>query len=51
MATSLNPTTRTMRAEIDLPNPTETLRPGMYAQVTLTVRSPARVADAAANKK
>jgi multidrug efflux pump subunit AcrA (membrane-fusion protein) len=25
-----------MRAEIDLPNPNETLRPGMYAQVTLT---------------
>jgi multidrug resistance efflux pump len=41
MATALNPTTRTMRAEIDLPNASETLRPGMYVQVSLTVR-PAR---------
>jgi multidrug efflux pump subunit AcrA (membrane-fusion protein) len=37
IATSLNAATRTMRAEIDLPNPGEKLRPGMYAQVTLTV--------------
>ena len=49
MATALNPTTRTMRAEIDLPNPTETLRPGMYVQVSLTarlVRAPAAAAAA-----
>jgi RND family efflux transporter MFP subunit len=35
-AASLNPDTRTMRTEIDLKNPDEKLRPGMYAQVTLT---------------
>jgi len=38
IAAALNPETRTMRAEIDLPNPHEKLRPGMYAQVTLTNR-------------
>jgi multidrug resistance efflux pump len=50
MATALNPATRTMRAEIDLPNPTETLRPGMYVQVSLMarpVRAPAAAAAAA----
>lgn len=36
IGTALDPSTRTMRAEIDLPNPGEALRPGMYAQVTLT---------------
>ena len=36
IATAVDPATRTMRAEIDLENPNETLRPGMYAQVTLT---------------
>jgi multidrug efflux pump subunit AcrA (membrane-fusion protein) len=35
VAAAVNPGTRTMRAEIDLPNPDEKLRPGMYAQVTL----------------
>jgi multidrug efflux pump subunit AcrA (membrane-fusion protein) len=35
IATALDPASRTMRIEIDLPNPDETLRPGMYAQVTL----------------
>jgi multidrug resistance efflux pump len=35
-ALSLNPETRTMRAEIDLPNADEKLLPGMYAQVTLS---------------
>jgi multidrug efflux pump subunit AcrA (membrane-fusion protein) len=35
IATALDPATRTMRVEIDLPNPGETLLPGMYAQVTL----------------
>jgi len=35
IATALDPATRTMRVEIDLPNPGEKLLPGMYAQVTL----------------
>ncbi len=35
IATALDPATRTMRVEIDLPNPDGTLRPGMYAKVTL----------------
>jgi len=35
IAIALDPTTRTMRVEIDLPNPLERLLPGMYAQVTL----------------
>jgi multidrug efflux pump subunit AcrA (membrane-fusion protein) len=35
VATALDPATRTMRVEIDLPNPDEQLLPGMYAQVTL----------------
>lgn len=34
-AFSLNPETRNMRAEIDLPNPGERLYPGMYAEVSL----------------
>ena len=34
-ATALDPATRTMRVEIDLPNPDGTLLPGMYAKVTL----------------
>jgi len=46
LATSLAPTSRTMRAEIDLKNPDETLRPGMYAQVTIALRPVAKVADA-----
>jgi RND family efflux transporter MFP subunit len=33
---SLNSTTRTLRAEIDLPNPDGRLRPGMYAYATVT---------------
>jgi RND family efflux transporter MFP subunit len=36
IAGALDPTTRTMRIEIDLPNPDESLLPGMYAQVTLS---------------
>jgi RND family efflux transporter MFP subunit len=36
IASALDPTTRTMRVEIDLPNPDESLLPGMYAQVTLS---------------
>jgi multidrug resistance efflux pump len=36
VSASVNPATRTMRAEIDLANPKERLLPGMYAQVTLS---------------
>jgi multidrug efflux pump subunit AcrA (membrane-fusion protein) len=36
IAGALDPTTRTMRIEIDLPNSDELLLPGMYAQVTLS---------------
>jgi multidrug efflux pump subunit AcrA (membrane-fusion protein) len=35
IAGALDPATRTMRVEIDLPNPDEALLPGMYAQVSL----------------
>ena len=35
IATALDPATRTMRVEIDLPNRDERMLPGMYAQVTL----------------
>jgi cobalt-zinc-cadmium efflux system membrane fusion protein len=35
VAIAVDPATRTMRAEIQLPNPDERIRPGMYAQVTL----------------
>lgn len=34
-ASSLNPNTRTMRVEIDIPNPDEKLMHGMYANVSL----------------
>jgi multidrug efflux pump subunit AcrA (membrane-fusion protein) len=34
VASALDPATRTMRVEIDLPNPDEKLLPGMYAQVS-----------------
>ena len=37
---SLDPTTRTLRAEIDLPNPEGRLRPGMYAYATLVTDLP-----------
>jgi RND family efflux transporter MFP subunit len=37
VATALDPATRTMRVEIDLPNPDEKLQPGMYARVTLDI--------------
>jgi HlyD family secretion protein len=37
---SLDPTTRTLRAEIDLPNPDGRLRPGMYAYATLSIDLP-----------
>ena len=32
---ALDPTTRTMQVEIDVPNPTYRLQPGMYADVVL----------------
>jgi RND family efflux transporter MFP subunit len=50
VASSLAPATRTMRAEIDLKNPDEALRPGMYVQVTLTLRPAGKLAEAAAAK-
>jgi multidrug efflux pump subunit AcrA (membrane-fusion protein) len=34
---TLNPSTRTLRAEIDLPNSTGTLLPGLYVDVTITI--------------
>jgi len=37
IANAVDPSTRTMRVEIDLPNHDETLIPGVYAQVTLGV--------------
>jgi multidrug efflux pump subunit AcrA (membrane-fusion protein) len=36
ISSAVDPHSRTMRAEIDLPNPQRKLLPGMYAQVTLT---------------
>ena len=50
LATSLVPASRTMRAEIDLKNADEALRPGMYAQVTLTLRPAGKTAAAAGTK-
>src|SRR5205823_14440414 len=46
IAAAMDPATRPMRAEVDLKNPNEALRPGMYAQVTLSLEPPPRVADA-----
>src|SRR5262249_49930538 len=37
---SLDRTARTLLAEIDLPNPEDRLRPGMYAYATLTAEHP-----------
>jgi len=39
MAGALNPQTKTMNAEIDLPNEDHRLSPGMYARVTVKLRS------------
>ena len=39
-AGSLNPRTRTLRTEVDLPNPDRSLQPGMFADVTLTAEHP-----------
>jgi RND family efflux transporter MFP subunit len=38
---ALDPSTRTMQVEIDVPNPKYTLQPGMYADVTLSAASEA----------
>jgi multidrug efflux pump subunit AcrA (membrane-fusion protein) len=38
---SLDRTARTLLAEIDLPNPQDRLRPGMYAYATITAEHPA----------
>lgn len=49
-AGAIDPATRTLRAEIDLPNPTRALLPGMYARVRLTPANPPtalRVPDSA----
>jgi multidrug efflux pump subunit AcrA (membrane-fusion protein) len=40
IAAALDPSTRTMRVEIDLPNRDEKLLPGMYAQVTFSPPPP-----------
>jgi RND family efflux transporter MFP subunit len=37
-ARALDPQTRTLRTEIDLPNPKQKLLPGMYVQATITVQ-------------
>jgi RND family efflux transporter MFP subunit len=39
-ARSLNPQSRTLRTEIDLPNAQRKLLPGMYVQATITVEHP-----------
>ncbi|MGB7290811.1 MAG: efflux RND transporter periplasmic adaptor subunit [Thermodesulfobacteriota bacterium] len=36
-ANALNPDTRTMRTEIDIPNPDQLLLPGMYGNITLNL--------------
>ena len=38
-AESEDPQSRTMRVEVDLPNPTGKLRPGMYGQVTIDLHT------------
>jgi RND family efflux transporter MFP subunit len=35
MAQALDPASRTLSVEVDIPNPDESLKPGMYAHVTL----------------
>ena len=48
LANAIEPVSRTMRTEIDLPNPEGVLRPGMYAQVTIKLQQSRPGADAAA---
>ena len=45
---SLEPVSRTLRAEVDLPNPDGQLRPGMFVSTKLTVELPAEWAVPAA---
>ena len=40
-ADSIDPASRTMRAEVDVANADHVLKPGMYAQATIKLRSPA----------
>ena len=47
---AMDPATRTMRVEIDLQNPDEAMRPGMYAQVTLLPQPAGGVAEADGRK-
>ena len=44
VSNAIDPASRTMRVEIDLPNSDGALRPGMFAQVTIKLQSPPRVA-------
>jgi RND family efflux transporter MFP subunit len=46
---SLNPETKTMSTEVDLPNPQGAIRPGMYARVRLEIDRPP--AEGGAKKK
>ncbi len=47
---AMDPATRTMRVELDLPNPDKAMRPGMYAQVTLLPQPAGGVAEADGRK-
>jgi multidrug resistance efflux pump len=47
VANAIDPASRTMRAEIDLPNANGVLKPGMYAQVTIKLQEPAPVVNSA----
>ena len=49
-AGSLNPESRTMRVEIDLPNKDQRLVPGSYVQVTFTPEAAPRVAEGSGTK-
>ena len=42
---ALNRNTKTMSTEIDMPNPDRTLRPGMYAEVTIPFGKPAEAGE------
>lgn len=47
IANAIDPSSRTMRTEVDLPNPNGVIRPGMYAQVTIMLQSAAPAVNAA----
>ena len=51
LSTAFNPSSRTMLAEIDLPNPSGALRPGMYAQVAIKLQSPTGSGQADSNPR